>query len=799
MRRLVKLIRRDSPRRTQRGRSPRFETLETRMMMASLSINASDVDLALTAGMQHLQSVLDADNHDVPFFAVWALTRLQARDYGDPAAVFRPPPAHMAFERHLTSNAGGRALYALLHAADVLGASIESQVYDALESTVLKSLHKPRNGNWADTSPANQMITGLAADPRSYGSTQFDLTLIYNMGAGMRGAVGLATLGDGPDEILPGYSTSARELVDVAVHNIRKYYVYGGGEIGGPRSYNWETFRSQLGLEGGNRFTSSVAGDIVPNWSTIWQGWADPFFVYALVKYYEATGHQGSLELAKELRDYAFYSRFPLDPQAVPFHTFGHMFEVVGSMNSFSRLALVAGDADMMQRVRVRYEALRGVGFSATGWVPENFGIGSDVGEVNNTAELIETALTFAEWGWTEYYADVERFTRGHLLPAQLLDTSFIQPNATPQNDGQRDVETRMHGAFGFPAPYGPVATKNPSALGGYHVDISAGAVATLAEIKRAIYQNDAGVHRVNLLFDFENSAIGFSSPYTNSGRARVTPKAPGDVRLQLPAWVDRTVVSASLTLQGLQFEMLADAVLIRAPMVGVAIEVAMPLMAEWQTDVVNGRDIVINWQGDAVTSMSSMGTPMTFFPDRSQWRHGAQYGDFEQDGDVDGADFLVWQRTLGTTNPAADATGDGAVNATDLTIWRENFGVDFTVGKVAAAMTTSMADPPAFSQPEIAVPWATAAVEQPQHPQQLAHFVARDRALALGALDHQAAQPPIVSAKPPASGRGVTFSTFERTGKDRASPLTILDFTFAELAKAFEPPPSTGATGTRN
>lgn len=53
--------------------------------------------------------------------------------------------------------------------------------------------------------------------------------------------------------------------------------------------------------------------------------------------------------------------------------------------------------------------------------------------------------------------------------------------------------------------------------------------------------------------------------------------------------------------------------------------------------------------------------------------------GDYNADGVVDGADFLVWQRTLGTAaTPAgsgADGNGSGSVDADDLTVWREHFG----------------------------------------------------------------------------------------------------------------------------
>lgn len=53
--------------------------------------------------------------------------------------------------------------------------------------------------------------------------------------------------------------------------------------------------------------------------------------------------------------------------------------------------------------------------------------------------------------------------------------------------------------------------------------------------------------------------------------------------------------------------------------------------------------------------------------------------GDFDADGDVDGADFLLWQRTLGTTasppGSGADGDGNGTVGAGDLAVWKAAFG----------------------------------------------------------------------------------------------------------------------------
>ena len=58
----------------------------------------------------------------------------------------------------------------------------------------------------------------------------------------------------------------------------------------------------------------------------------------------------------------------------------------------------------------------------------------------------------------------------------------------------------------------------------------------------------------------------------------------------------------------------------------------------------------------------------------------GIASADFNGDGDVDGGDFLAWQRGFGTTTGLAlhgdgDANGDGNVLDFDLTFWEDQFG----------------------------------------------------------------------------------------------------------------------------
>lgn len=70
--------------------------------------------------------------------------------------------------------------------------------------------------------------------------------------------------------------------------------------------------------------------------------------------------------------------------------------------------------------------------------------------------------------------------------------------------------------------------------------------------------------------------------------------------------------------------------------------------------------------------------------------------GDFDADGDVDGTDFLAWQRGLGITSGASrtqgDSNADGDVDRFDLAVWKAQFG---SAG-LAASSTTGVPEPSA-------------------------------------------------------------------------------------------------------
>jgi autotransporter-associated beta strand protein len=61
--------------------------------------------------------------------------------------------------------------------------------------------------------------------------------------------------------------------------------------------------------------------------------------------------------------------------------------------------------------------------------------------------------------------------------------------------------------------------------------------------------------------------------------------------------------------------------------------------------------------------------------------------GDYNRDGIVDAADYMVWRTSLGsTTNLAADGNGNGSIDPGDYDVWKSNFGKKSTGGSGSSA-----------------------------------------------------------------------------------------------------------------
>lgn len=510
-------------------------------------VNTTDIASAIRLGCRTMCSVFNADDDDVPFFG---------------SQVW--PDAFLSFSTSASeSHVPGRHLNALLNAEDALGLSVEKGCID-------------RHARAAFLSYSGELPLPLNRDRIGGPLVHF---YPHNVREGLHALYALARFRN---------SALAVELAERSIVAIQ--------DLWHPqRGWDRELIESKFEFHPAT-FIIGLARAIGP-----------------LVKLHRHTGCAGALELALALADKAT-SEFYLPSGAYDRETFGgHTHSTTCVMSSLAQLADVIRNADLMERVRAFYDNGLNDIRDQLGWVIESSDDGRDPdrGEVNNTGDIVETALLLGKWGYPQYFEEAERILRCHLLPSQLRDISFIREPDNPDNeDGKRNVADRHLGAFGFPAPYGH-KTLDAQRIS-FNMDIVGGSVGSLCEVYREAVETTPAGHYVHLHFDHETEAVEIESPYTHR-HMRVRAKRPGPLFVRLPSWVAEDAVSAD----GLDDppRLHNGYLVLSQPPVNRWITIRFELA---ERDIVlshRTREIKVRLRGDSVAAMSNFGAELTFFP----------------------------------------------------------------------------------------------------------------------------------------------------------------------------------------
>lgn len=522
-------------------------------MTQLLNVNTHDIPDAIRWGCQTMSQVFNRDDHLRPFFG--------SRVLPEPELSFSPV--------HSESHVPGRHLNALLHAEDLLGSALSLE-----EETV--HLH---------AQAAFFSYGGPIPLPLNRDALDGELANLnpHNIREGFHALHALIRFRE---------SETAATLARDSVQTILQYW---SPDTGWDRSY----LEDRLGLTvRSSTFIAGLARALGP-----------------LVKLIRHTGMREAWELAHLIAHKALQECFPADGQYDPQVHGYHTHSTTCVMSSLAQLADLTADMRLLQRVKAFYDHGLWAMRDAIGWCIESShpDASPDRGEVNNSGDILETALILGHYGWTQAYADAERILRCHILPSQLRDISFIPASPDPApHDGRRDVAQRHRGAFGFPAPYGHAPLEDEAIS--FNMDIVGGAVSSLCEAWRHATTFAPGQgHRVNLLFDRETEAIRVESPYTGEA-LRVTLKQEGPLWIRKPAWVQTAdmdapaVGKAYTTDNGYWF--------IPDLPTAVPMTIRFPLPEQALVLQHRTRDIPVRLRGDAPIAMRHPGAHLTFFPD---------------------------------------------------------------------------------------------------------------------------------------------------------------------------------------
>lgn len=511
-------------------------------------VNTKDIGSAVGMGCQTMCSVFNADDNDIPFFGS-----------------FVRPQAELKFSQvHSESHVPGRHLNALLNAEAALGVRLDEECIDKHRQAAFFS------------------YSGAA--PLPLNRDRIDGPLINFIPHNIR---------EGFHALYPlvAYRNCARSL-ELAEQSIAAIFAHWDAVTGWDKGH----LEGKLGLQcHDSTFITGLARTIGP-----------------LVKLYRSSGLKSALELALVLANKTL-EEFFTEEGRYDRETFGtHTHSVTCVMSSLAQLADLKGDMQLLDRVRTFYDNGLWDIRDSLGWVIENAGDGSDPdrGEVNNTGDIVETALILGRWGYGQYYEDAERILRGHLLPAQLRDVSFIEEPANPAaEDGKRDMARRHQGAFGFPAPYGHAPLDGDSIK--FNMDIVGGSVGSLCEVYRERVRSDQAGHWVNLFFDCQTPELAVESPYTHPALS-IRVKKAGPLFVRLPSWVDAKTVQVRGTDE---IPRLSNGYLfIAQPPLNRPLVFDFPLVEEEIVLQHRTREIRARLRGDEVVAMDNFGAELTFF-----------------------------------------------------------------------------------------------------------------------------------------------------------------------------------------
>lgn len=454
-----------------------------------LEVNSSDVLLAIKEGCNPMRRQFDPDHGHLPYFE----NVLSGSDPGN----FH----HMSFSM---SHVPGRWLDALLNAQDVAAVDVPDEVIGYLRKWALKSVDNP-------------MALPALLDLQTF--EPLPICDLHNLRDVSHALVALVRYRQDGE---------AAAAMDRLIETVNKYFNFSNGawdEVGFHRETGCWTFFSPL--EELTRFNVTeelyAEGQLFPR--TFGR------YVGSLVKYYLATGKELALSQATRLAEHCVTSVVPEDGSYDPKVHGTHTHSTTSMLSGVSLLGRTIESERVLDRVAAFVENGLTTIANDLGWCTENYNRTNDYGEINNTSDMVETCLNLALSGRSGYLQRAERMLRCHFLPAQLLDTSFVENVRRPSEDWHDRLAERCRGAFGFPCPYG--LEDGEGSWISFNWDIVGGAVGGLCDVYRSIVSTDNGIRSVNLLFEHSDSQLEVHDPYRSDGVLTVEAKSAGPVRIR--------------------------------------------------------------------------------------------------------------------------------------------------------------------------------------------------------------------------------------------------------------------------
>lgn len=260
--------------------------------------------------------------------------------------------------------------------------------------------------------------------------------------------------------------------------------------------------------------------------------------VMALTHLFRLTGDQRALELADRFVRLARAKAFT-DDGRLTMQAGVHTHSVTGAVHGLADYGLLIGDLDIVEHARRIFDVGLAPTRSSFGWSIESLGNERvpGRGEINNTGDMIQTAIVLGLAGRPEYFGVAERMIRSHVLPSQWLVGQEILRPADAPDYAMTAFPREADGGWGFPGP-SDRHVPDPLGIANSVLDITQGGIQCLwAALRHGSTRRGADT-RLNLLFSSDQAAARTRSRLPGAGEVTVTMPAAGRLWVRTPDWL---------------------------------------------------------------------------------------------------------------------------------------------------------------------------------------------------------------------------------------------------------------------
>ena len=433
---------------------------------------------------------------------------------------------------------------------------------------------------------------------------------------------------DNPDNLNSYYDPEKGNARLIEFHNMREG-LYGLWALVAGRNSVWAREKAHAMLETLDRITDEEGcwseklladagmaerslGVAIPNAARM----IDP-----LLAYYDCTQDPLAMKLAGLYVHRGLAEMFLQDGRFAPMSkSSGHVHSITSSLSGIAAYAAATQDQEMLEMCCRIMDVGIPEYFSSWGWGDEVFpDHPADVisrGEINQTGDVIRTALILGNAGYNRYYEVAERYLRSMVLPTQHREAElrlFLKDKETPADDSERDVLKRTVGGFAMQLPNDrmrkgdwPLST----------LDITSGAVHAMSECYRNLVNIQEGVCRVNLMFDCENDVIAIDSELPFYGCIRFTVRRKLDnLLINLPSWFEIKRCHITVNGKARPVHVQAGYIEMGALNAGDTGSVVFDIPCKEEKETVDGIEYTTTWVGNQLIEILPRGevSPLSF------------------------------------------------------------------------------------------------------------------------------------------------------------------------------------------